>query len=289
MITRKNLLCSVAEPLGFTLMSDLHIGGASTDHASIQSDLKLGKDQGDRISINGDIFDAILPKDHKRYRPEAVHPELRNRSDMLNGALDMAFEMLEPYAKQIDMLGCGNHEDTVAKYNGLDIVQLLVYRLNKECGSSISYGGYTGFISYSASSGKKKGAGKQMAVVIYYHHGAGGSSPVTKGMIDFNRKGVWVDSDVVWLGHKHNKLTDTTPLRMRCPQQGDQPILDQQVYVMSGSYLDTMKFQTQQEIMNGRVSTYAADWGLPPQAKGGARVLVKMHRDSGKEWIKVLI
>lgn len=289
MITRKNLLCSVAEPMGFTLMSDLHIGGASTDHASIQSDLLTAKEQGDRISINGDIFDAILPKDHKRYRPEAIHPDLQNRSDMLNGALNMAVEIIGPYAPLIEMIGCGNHEDAVAKYHGLDLVQILVHRLNTECGGTVNYGGYTGFVAYSASTGKKHGTGKKSRVVIYYHHGSGGSSPVTKGMIDFNRKGVWVDSDVVWLGHKHNKLTDTTPMRMRCPSSGDQPILDQQVYVMSGSYLDTMKFQTQEEIMNGRVSTYASDWGLPPQAKGGARVLVKMDRNSGKEWIKVLI
>lgn len=286
MITRKTLLFSVKDPLGFTLMGDTHIGGASTDHASIQSDLKTAKETGDRININGDVFDAILPKDHKRYRPEAIHPDLQNRSDILNGALDMAVEILGPYAKLIDMIGCGNHEDAVAKYHGLDMVQLLVHRLNTECGGEINYGGYTGFISYSA---RKATPGNHSVINIYYHHGSGGSSPVTKGMIDFNRKGVWVDSDVVWLGHKHNKISDTTSLRMRCPRTGAQPVLDQQVYVMSGSYLDTMKFQTQEEIMQGRIATYASDWGLPPQAKGGARVLVKMHRKSGIENIKVLI
>ena len=125
--------------------------------------------------------------------------------------------------------------------------------------------------------------------VLYYHHGSGGQAPVTKGMIDFHRKGNWVDSDIVWLGHKHNKITDTTPLRMRCPKLGPDPVLDQQVFVMTGGYLDTYSGQTHDDVMErGRQASYASDWGLPPQHKGGARVLVKFDKTSGIERIRVV-
>jgi hypothetical protein len=286
-ITRRTLPFKVGTPAGFTFISDTHIGGSVTDHDAILADLEDARSHGDRVNVNGDIFDVILPKDHKRYKPDALAPRLQGRANVLNAALDYACEIFGPHAKIIDMMGCGNHEASVEKFHGLDVLSLLIHRLNTEYGGEISYGGYSGFLDYRfrATSG---GVGNR--VVIYYHHGGGGAAPVTKGMIDFNRKAAWVDSDVVWLGHKHNRLVDSTPLRMRCPQSGDSPKLDQQVFIMSGSYLDTVSGQTHEQAMvGGRRGNYAADWGLPPQAKGGIRLEVKFHRKCGIERMRTIL
>jgi hypothetical protein len=283
-ITRKTLPYSIAKPSGFTLMSDCHVGGATTDHDAITADLKEARESGNRINLNGDIFDCILPKDVKRFRPDAVHPDLHGRSDVLDAQLEMGEQIFGPFAKYIDVIGMGNHESAVEKYHATDMVARLVRRLNKR-GGDVKYGGYTGFIDYRF---RRKG-NNSVRLVIYYHHGGGGSSPVTKGMIDFNRKAVWVDSDVVWLGHKHNKITDTTPLRMRCPIHGDEAAFNQQVFVMTGGYIDPYKTQTHDNVMeHGRKANYSSDAGLGPQAKGGAQVFVKWRGGSGIERIRVL-
>jgi len=289
-IVRRTLEYRVADPLQFQLISDCHIGGAHTDHKFLKRELKQAASDGCRISVNGDVFDCILTRDLKRYRPEALHPRLQGRSNILNETVKMGVEIFGPFAPYIDMIGCGNHEAAVEKHHNKDMIQDLVEELNTDFGGNIDYGGYSGFIQYRC---KRMPGGKgdpSTIFTIYYHHGAGGNAPVTKSMIDFARKSVWIDSDLVWVAHKHHSVGDTTPLQMRCPRQGDQPVFDQQVFVMTGGYLDTLKGQSQQEIMTqGRNASYAEDMGLPPQAKGGARVLVKFHRRSGIENIKLVI
>lgn len=257
------------------------------DYDLLRSDLKDAKNYGDRVNVNGDVFDCILPKDHKRFTPDVLDPRLRGRSDILNASLDIAVEELEPVVKYIDMIGSGNHEDAVAKYHGLDITQLLVHRLNKECGGNVKYGGKTGFISYSF---RNRGKGSTNRVVIYYHHGAGGSAPVSRGLINFARTREFIDSDVIWHGHRHNRVVDATPLRMRCPVSGSGPLTTQQVCVQSGGYLITTSDQTPEEAMvHGRIRNYAEDKELPPQGRGGARLLVKFHRKGGIERIRAVL
>ncbi len=96
--------------VGITLMSDLHLGAAHVDYKRIERDLREAKAAGDRILINGDVFDFILPSDHKRFSPDALHSRLRGRRDILNACLEWGTEFLAPYADQIDMIGIGNHE-----------------------------------------------------------------------------------------------------------------------------------------------------------------------------------
>jgi hypothetical protein len=283
-IVRKELPYSVAEVSGLTLMSDLHIGAFNVDEEWIRGELNEARERGDRVNINGDVFDAILPKDAKRYKPEALHPRLHGISKVLDEQVDMAEELLAPYADLIDMIGMGNHESAVEKYHSTDLTARLIRRLNskvKTTGHEIQYGGYTGFIDYRFRT--KKGTGGSRRLVIYYHHGAGGSAPVTKGMIDFARKAAWVDADVIWLGHKHNKISDTGAMRLSCPIDGDDPVGRQVVFVMTGSYMTTYTGP----VKGKRVASYASDFGMAPQAKGGARLTVKFHRKSGIERMRL--
>ena len=277
-VTRRRVDKEWGEPLGITLMSDLHIDSAHTDLSAIRRELDEARENGDRVLINGDVFDAILPSDRKRYTPVASRPELRGRIDVLNASIELAHDLLLPYADLIDMIGIGNHEASMEKHHSVDMVALLVDKLNAAKGADINYGGYTGFVEYVVPL-----SGSSRRLVIYYHHGGGGAAAVTKGIIDFNRKAVFVDSDVVWLGHKHNRITDTGGCRLSLPKSGDSPALCQQVAVMTGGYMDHHKGQTQAEMKRkGRMASYASDWGLAPQWKGGARLLVSWDRNRDK-------
>lgn len=268
-------------------MSDLHIGANNVDHDWIKRELEDAREHGDRILLNGDIFDLILPVDHKRFQPDALHPRLRGRRDILNAALEWGAELLSPYTDLIDMIGIGNHETAVEKHHTMDVVLMLVDKLNSHAkdGHVVHYGGYTGYVCYQLARTFRKsgGPGDCRRLVIYYHHGSGGSAPVTKGMIDLTRKAAWVDSDVIWLGHKHNRISDMSGLRLRCPQAGETPIVDQQVGVMTGAYMTNYSGQTQADVKSrGRRAPYSADLGLAPQYKGGARLFVRLDREGRK-------
>lgn len=272
-ITRKALEYRQAEPIGLTLMSDLHIGARNCEQARIKRDLERARENGDRININGDVFDAIIPSDRKRFRQTALDEFLLGRDDILDAAVEMAVseEYLGPYAKLIDSISIGNHELVVEKIHATDLIARLVRRLNR-MGGEVEYAGTIGYVQYLF-----RLHGKGRAFDIFHYHGRGGDAPITKGMIDFSRLATWVDADVLWIGHKHNKLANTDPMRIRCPLQGDEPVERQQVYVMTGGYLRPVEGQTSKDaLINGRKAEYSSDWGLRPQARGGARLLVKI-------------
>jgi len=268
--------------LTLTLMSDLHFGARNVDTGAIREDLEEGALKGDRILINGDVFDMILPSDRKRYRPEALAQWLQGRSDMLNTAIAWAAEFLDPFKEYIDMIGIGNHEEAVEKHHSYDPVQALIYELNK-AGAEIKYGGISGFFVYrildSGAKSKTERQAQRWRYVVYYHHGAAGSSPVTKGMIDFNRMETWVDSDLIWIGHKHNRIMDGTTVRVGVTQRGN---LYKRPFraVMTGGYMDTLEVEDSGKLLAGkpRQSGYAESKCLPPQDKGGCRVEVGLAR-----------
>jgi hypothetical protein len=272
--------------VGFSLLSDLHLGAPQVDIPLIQSELDNAKTNGDRIAINGDLLDLILAKDLKRYEPGAVHPHLAGRNDLVNGAIEWADELLSPYIDQIDMLGIGNHETTVSRLSNTDAIKILIHRLESKRGNPnhlIHYGGYTGFLSYRliplTPDGEpywaRPGQERVHYLTIFYTHGAGGNSPVTRGMINFARLG-WVQADVLWEGHRHTRWNAHSQT-IRCPRTGNQPIVEEQRQIMTGAYFDTYRGQPQDHIRkHGRRSNYAADSAMQPHGKGGARLLVSL-------------
>ena len=277
---------------GLRLMSDLHIGAAHVDYKLIQRELDEALANADRISINGDLLDLILPKDAKRYQPNAVHPRVAKRNDQVNAVIEWTVEILEPVAHLIDMIGVGNHETSVQKWNSVDPTLLILYELEKiarqkDPNHVIHYGGYTGFIDYRVRTPHAKKGGHRF--VIYYHHGSGGAAPVTRGIIDFNRRDVFVDADLLWLGHKHSRLAVTVE-KLRCPEIGHEVDVREVNHVMTGAYFSTYAGQSQESVRkHGRRSNYAADMGLQPGGKGGVRIEFQLSRASSSQRPKVRV
>ena len=259
------------------LMSDTHIGARNVDYKLIKEEVADAIKSKARLLLNGDVFDMILVKDMKRFRADCLHPKLTGKGDLVNQAIEWAVEIFGPAADLIDMVGVGNHEEAVTKYHGTDVTKLFVNELKRKrrrIDHTIHYGGYTGFVDYrfrwpNKSASKTSHDSKRF--VIYYHHGAGGGAPITKGMIDFSRKG-WVDADVIWHGHKHHDLTNKIQ-RLACPILGYQPNVRTVRHIQTGAYFDTYQGQTQESLgENGRLTNYAADWGVAPSGKGGTIV-----------------
>ena len=243
------------------LMSDLHLGSAFADVDAIKQDLETARRHDARIILNGDVFDAIVPSDKKRYSPTALIPELRNRADVLNASVEYAKKLLEPYKDLIDVIGVGNHETASEKYHAVDPVSILLYAL----GGEAKHGGYCGY--YVLRGRYAKSIRQIWTLKLRYHHGSGGASPVTKGITDFQRMRAWIsDADVITVGHKHNKMA-VPDVRERLTNSG-RVVYEPLLCLMTGSYLDTYR-QQENILAEGRQANYAADWNVSPQPKGG--------------------
>ncbi len=187
--------------------SDWHLGARLCDERRIRRDLDEARERSARILIPGDVYDLILPRDARRYQPSAVAEWLVGRDHQIDCVVSRAFDLLSPYADLVDFVGLGNHETAIIKRYATDPVGLLVHRLNvhlerKGSKHRIEHGGISGYVVYSLRS---KGSRGGIQYRVLYHHGAGGDSPVTKGVIDVNRKSAnWV-YDLYMAGHKHNR------------------------------------------------------------------------------------
>jgi hypothetical protein len=245
----------------FFLCSDLHIGSAYVDENRLKEDLERARRLNAPIAINGDVFDGHNHK-HKYYRPGSMHPRMEVSGNPYNVALDIAVETLAPYADLIVGIGCGNHDDNVAKWNGVDLIPLLIGELNRHHGANIEYMGYAGWLCLDLKATKTA----TRSLKINYHHGAGGAAPVTKGAITFQRADAWIDgADVLWRGHNHQIQSGKVRIQ-RVNRKGDIEHYDR-LHIRSGSYLDT--YRQQKDLKNGRMASYAEDWDTAPLPKGG--------------------
>ena len=256
------------------LMSDLHIGSLHTDYKLIDQELKRAKDLDTLIAINGDVFDAILPGDRKRYRANNLHPRMFTAGDdMIGESIRWAAEILQPYADRIIMIGDGNHDDSVARFHHIEPVKHLCILLAKESGKSISYGGYHGFLHFRMSMGnhEKRGYGHY---VIHYHHGAGGGAPVTKGAITFSRAQMWLEGvDAIWRGHTHNRQAgrDGKVFFDKGKVKLENRVTHKDVLtIRTGAYMDTYVGTTSSHLMEfGRKDNYGALMDGSALPKGG--------------------
>ena len=268
----------------FMLMSDLHIGSAHMDRDLLASDLQWAKDNNARVFIAGDVFDLILPKDHKRYNPEIYAPELHGGSSIINSTLKLGFKLLAPFADCIDVVGCGNHETAVQKFHATDVVAMLIESLQSKAKHKVHHGGYRGGITMPFESASSRSHGSTRMFNVFYWHGGGGSSAVTKGMIDFSRMATAVDgAHVLWMGHKHNRFADHAKV-MEFAQRADNFLFRDQFRVMTGSYLDD-DADKQIDDQGHYVQSWERERNFAPQGRGGVKLMVGMpqaHRDDNR-------
>jgi len=265
------LTVSAGDEIGITLLSDLHVGAANVDYRQILAELESARVRNDRILINGDVIDAILPSDKRRYSVTAIHPRLRDRPDLLDAEIEWAVSLLAPYADRIDMIGSGNHETAVEHHHASDPIRRIVDTLHSVDGCRVRAGGVTGFVRYRFRGSKRR---SYRPLTIFYHHGSGRGSTLGTTLRALVGKS-WVDADVIWEGHRHTQLSAARHV-VRCAADGEEPVVHNQRLVATGSYLWAYSGQSADDFWRrGRQSNYAADNGLPPHSLGGARLTLE--------------
>jgi len=193
------------DEISVCLMSDVHFGAATCDVGRWQSDLRKAKARGSLIYILGDIFDALVPSDTKRFRNEANDSEYRV-NDLLDVVIDDCADILWSVREQIVLCLRGNHEDTIIQRCHTDMVRRLCEKLSDKK-HAVHYGG----IGCSHVLRMTDDGGKSCQCRMALHHGAGGNAPVSKGVMQFSR--MKLDGyDIIAHGHTHN-LTVTPDVR----------------------------------------------------------------------------
>lgn len=175
------------------LMSDEHFDSPDCERALLKKHHEQAKAKGAPIFKFGDVFDCMGGKYDPRSHKGDIRPE-HNRKDYFDAITRDAAKFYSDYP--VAFISDGNHEENVLKRHETDLIGNLAERLGA------SRGCYSGFLRFSfynnVGSSKRK-------FDIYYNHGGGGNSPVTKGVISTNRRGVAYDADMFVSGHNHNR------------------------------------------------------------------------------------
>jgi hypothetical protein len=188
------------QSLSVMLTSDVHFDSCMCDLGLLTKHLKLAEEHKSPVLIAGDFFDAMQGRDDPRRSIEELKAQYKVASYFDAIVLD-ASSFLRQFKVPYYIIALGNHETSVLNKISTNLVERLCYdlRLHSQPAEAMGYWGYIRFMfSY------RKGTART-SKLLYYHHGNSTSAPVTKGVIDTARQGVYLQApDIVLNGHNHH-------------------------------------------------------------------------------------
>lgn len=261
----------------YLLCSDIHFGSKGQDLKSLSRDFDKARSLNAKIFINGDLFDMILHQDRKRY---TVSSDKYNSDNNINLAINEAYDFLLPYADLIEMIGSGNHETSVQKYHNIDVIQQVIWSLNKTCNTDIKHGQYCGFILLKYHRDNQSVRTRK----IFYTHGMGGNSEITKGIINVNRHLYNKNCDIFWMGHVHSKMVLPSEWVLDV-NKNDEIIQRERAAVITGAYCNI--FNQYDAMKEGFILSYGEEKMRSLQSTGGVilKHTLDWHGDIFQEFI----
>ena len=242
----------------FLLIADVHFDSISCDRELLKKHLDEVVERNAKVLIFGDFFDVMGGKFDKRSSKGDLRPEY-NTSNYIDNVVDDAVNFLSPYKEYIMFISPGNHELSILRYHETDVTKRLANALDAELGT---YGGWIR-LRYSYKNKGSRGSYK-----IAYNHGYGGGGPVTKDVIQTNRKAVYLpDADIVVSSHTHDRYIFPIP-RERFLQSGKIE-QDEQIHVKLGSY----------KYSYAKGNSWERQMGHPPKSDPGVWLNVILKND----------
>lgn len=239
----------------FLLSGDRHWDNPKSDHDLQKDHLDEAVKRNAGVIDIGDLFCAMQGKYDKRSSKSDLRPEHQCDS-YLDALVSTAADFFAPWADRLIVLGVGNHEEAIRKRHETHLTERLVSILNDRTGSSVVCGGYGGWIRFLFDWGN----GPTSVVNLNYSHGYGGGGPVTKGVIQTNRRAVYLpDAHMVVSGHIHERWTLDLE-RVRLTSAG-KLVLDTQTHVVVPTY--------KEEYGDG-YGGWHVERGAPPKPTGAA-------------------
>lgn len=191
--------------------SDWHMDSRDFDRERFVEQHEEAKARDAHGIFYGDLWELIDVNDRRRYNKA---DDQYATEDEMNEALERAWELIAPYVNVYDVIGLGNHEVSALKYKRIDIVRRLIARMNQHRDREkrpypIVHGGYVGMARFHFSDQYEH----YWNVDIFWDHGQGGSAEISRGEIDLSRFAMWVNADIIALGHKHqHKFSQLPPV-----------------------------------------------------------------------------
>jgi UDP-2,3-diacylglucosamine pyrophosphatase LpxH len=181
------------------LLSDIHWDNPKCDRVKLKRHLEYFKEHQIPIFINGDFFCLMQGRGDRRGNKSDILPE-HNNAKYLDSVIETAVEWWSPYAHLLTVIGYGNHETSIIKYQETDVLQRFVDLLNYKNKTSVYTGGYGGWIAFKY----KPYESTTLTKTMKYFHGSGGGGIVTKGAINLTRAlEMYENMDIFVMGHIH--------------------------------------------------------------------------------------
>lgn len=228
------------------LLSDVHVDNPHCDRAMLLRVLEQARADGAPVCIVGDWFDLMQGRDDRRSSKSALAVDYM--TDYIDNVIDESIELLEPYAENIVFISEGNHESSVKRRLETNPTKRLAKGLGIEAMK------YAGWVQWRFMD---SGRGRTM-FNMYFHHGSGGGGPVTKGVIQHNRRAAMLNNaHIVVSGHVHDHWIMTNPVH-GVTDKGTPYVFDQ-------LHVSLPTFKEEFLALEG----YHVEGGRPPKPLGG--------------------
>jgi hypothetical protein len=221
------------------------------------------------IILNGDTYCCMGGKYDRRADKSLIRPE-HNTDRYFDAIVDTSVEWFAPYAKNILLIGYGNHETAIIKHGETDLLQRFASTLNYATGSAVQVGGYGGTIDIRVLHDAIRGVN----FVVHYYHGAGGGGPVTKGVIQDQRLLAATEGyDLTWQGHVHELYYHQNIIHR----------YDRSTKTLIQKPIHQLRTATYKEEWDGGYMGFHTERGRGPKPLGGYWLKLETSRNSSKD------
>jgi len=236
------------------LQFDEHWDNPHSNQMLIAKHMQDAVDEGAPIIKGGDTFCCMQGRYDPRRARRGVRPE-HDYPNYVDRLVSGYAEFAEFAAPNIAFMGRGNHELAILKNLETDLIERTAERL-RVVGSPVHTSGIGGWILIRLN----VTATVKLCVPIFFHHGYGGGGPVTKGVIQTNRRAVYLpDAQVVISGHVHEEWS-VVQARDRINIKTGRVYQDEQLHVCVPTYKDEYDPEN---------SSWHSLNGRPPKPVGG--------------------
>ena len=253
----------------FLLVSDLHWDNPHCDRGLLKNHLDEAVKRNAAIILNGDTYCCMGGKYDRRADKSLIRPE-HNTDRYFDAIVDTSVEWFAPYAKNILLIGYGNHETAIIKHGETDLLQRFASTINYATGSSIQVGGYGGTIDIRVLHDTIRGVN----FVVHYFHGHSGGGAVSRGVIHDQRLLAGTEGyDLTWMGHVHELYYHQNMIHR----------YDRSTKTLIQKPIHQLRTATYKEEWDGGYMGFHTERGRGPKPLGGYWMKLETSRNASKD------
>ena len=253
----------------FLLVSDLHWDNPHCDRGLLKNHLDEAVKRNAAIILNGDTYCCMGGKYDRRADKSLIRPE-HNTDRYFDAIVDTSVEWFAPYAKNILLIGYGNHETAIIKHGETDLLQRFASTLNYATGSAVQVGGYGGTIDIRVLHDTIRGVN----FVVHYFHGHSGGGVVSKGVIQDQRILAGTEGyDLTWMGHVHELYYHQNMVHR----------YDRSTKTLIQKPIHQLRTATYKEEWDGGYMGFHTERGRGPKPLGGYWLKLETSRNTSKD------